>query len=281
MLNFPFKYIINLLLFILLTIFFIFSLNIYLNNDHVVSKIVKNNVSIIQISIASSRSDLVKSLDGLVSQTTLRNLFYNKFDMKSFVMEGMEEAITQFNEIYFYNINVLAKVSSLENKTFYEKFKNEKQNTKKILSEIFLNQIQTLDKLDKLVIKEKGLNVFSKEDMQAFNQFKGVIDSPLFRDCKSFRVSADIIVSNSYQTGQSDNFDTGYKIYCLGEKNYTSKDNFKIDISIFPYYEDTYSEYSLNFVYIIYVFLSFIFAVILIFLNLKSIKLTINSNLKN
>lgn len=281
MLNFPIKYIINLLLFILLTIFLIFSLNIYLNKDHVVSKIVKNNVSIIQISIASSRSDLISSLDDLVSHNTLRNLFYNTFDIKSLEIEEMEEAITEFNEIFFYNINVLAKVNSLENKNFYEKFKNEKQNTKKILSEIFVNQIQTLDKLDKLIVKDKALNVFSKEDMQAFSQFKGVIDSPLFRDCKSFRVSTDIIVSNKFQTDQAENFDTGYKIICLGEKTFSSKDNFEIDITIFPYYEDKYSEYSLNFVYIIYIFLSFIFTVFLIFLNLNSIKLTINPNLKN
>ncbi len=276
MLNFPFKYIINLLLFILLTIFLIFSLNIYLSKDHVVSQIVKKNVSIIQISIASSRGDLVKSLGKLVSFNTLRDLFYNKFEIRSFEMEGMEESSTKFNNIYIYNINILAKTSPQENKFFYEKFKNEKQNTKNILSDIFLNQIETLDKFDKLFEREQRFNVFSKEEMVAFDQFNNVINTPLFRDCKRFTVSTDLTISN-----EGDNFDIGYKIYCLGEKDFTEENNFKIDISLTPYYDDIYSNYSLNFGYIIYVFLTFIFAVTLIFLNLKSIKKTINPNLKN
>ena len=281
MLNFPFKYIINLLLFILLTIFLIFSLNIYLNKDHVVSQIVKKNVSIIQISIASTRGDLVKSLGKLVSLNTLRDLFYSKFEIRSFEMEGMEESTTQFNNIYIYNINILAKTSPQENNFFYEKFKNEKQNTKNILSEIFLNQIETLDKFDKLFEKEQRFNVFSKEEMVAFDQFNNVINTPLFRDCKRFTVSTDLTILNKNNSDLSGNFDIGYKIYCLGEKDFTEANNFKIDISLTPYYDDIYSNYSLNFVYIIYVFLSFIFALTLIFLNLKSIKKTINPNLRN
>ena len=72
--NFTIRLILNLILFILLLIFLIFSINIYLNNNHIVSNLGKKNVSIIEISIASKTQDLVVSLGDLISENMLKEL---------------------------------------------------------------------------------------------------------------------------------------------------------------------------------------------------------------
>ena len=67
----------------------------------------------------------------------------------------------------------------------------------------------------------------------------------------------------------------------LGEVDNLDPNKFIVDLSLTPYYEDSFKKQSINFVYLAYVILTFIFGLLLFLLNLNPIKQKFKIKSKN
>ena len=268
--NFTIRLILNLILFILLLIFLIFSINIYLNNNHIVSNLGKKNVSIIEIGIASKNQELAVSLGDLISENMLRDLFKSRIDIKSFEIRNIKKFVTNYKNFYLHNTSMMVKVNSEDNTKFYDEFKKEEINSEKLLTKIFLNKTKTINLMNNEFKTSLADTVFSREDFKEFEQFDFVMKNPLFDNCKRFEVSPQLSINKEDNKNENK---INYSIKCLGEVDNLDPNKFIVDLSLTPYYEDSFKKQSINFVYLVYVFLTFIFVLLLFILNLSAIKL--------
>tara|TARA_Y200000002_G_scaffold307983_1_gene264153 strand:- start:356 stop:1198 length:843 start_codon:yes stop_codon:yes gene_type:complete len=270
--NFTIRLIFNLVLFALLLLFLIFSINIYLNNKHIESSLAKKNVSIIEISIASKTQDLVVSLGDLISENMLKELLKSRINIRSlsFEIRSAKKFVTSYNNFYIHNTSLMTKVDSEDNNKFYEVYKEEEANYEKLLRKIFLNKIKTINLMNNEFKTSLDDRIFTREDLKKIEQFDTIIKNPLFNNCKRFEVSPNLSVNEeNYQNKNNIN----YSIQCLGEVDNLDPNKFIVKLSLTPYYEDTLKKQSINFVYLIYVILTFVFGLLLFLLNLSAIKL--------
>ncbi len=268
--NFSIRLILNIITFILLVFFLIFSLNIYLNNNHIVTNFGKKNVSIIEISIASKTQDIVKSLGELMSENMLRGFFKSKIDIKSFEMRNIKKIVTNYKNFYLHNTSIMVKVNSEDNNKFYDMFKEEEINSEKLLTNMFLNKTKAINLMNNEFKTNIPDTIFLREDFKKFEQFAFLMENPLFNNCKRFKVSPKLSVNKEDDKNENK---INYSIECLGDVEKIDPNKFIVDISLTPYYVDSFKQQSINFVYLAYVFLTFIFGLLLFLLNLSVIKL--------
>lgn len=272
------RLILNLVLFILLIFFLLFSTNIYLNNNHINSNIGQKNVSIIEISIASKTQELVVSLGDLISENMLKQLFKSRINIKSLEMQDIKKVITSYKNFHVHNTSIIAKVNSEDNNNFYEIFEEEKAKSEKMFTNIFLNKTETLLKFDSVFKSILVDTIFSREDFKKFEQFDVVIKNPIFNNCKRFQVSPKLSVNKKNNLNQNQ---INYSVICLGESDNLDPNKFMVDVSLTPYYVDNFNQQSINFVYLAYVILTFIFGLLLFLLNLNPIKQNFKIKSKN
>ena len=91
-----------------------------MQNKHVNTLTLNNNISIIQISILSKKKGLVNTLGTLFSERMLRDMLYNKIKVSSLQIGEPEKRTGSYNDMQIYNIRMLAKVNSEENENFYQ-----------------------------------------------------------------------------------------------------------------------------------------------------------------
>lgn len=268
--NFTMRFTLNLILFILLLFFLIFSINIYLNNNHIVSNIAKKSVSIIEINIASKTKDLAISLGDALSEDMLGELFKSIIEVRSFEIRHIKSIVTDFDNFYLHNTAITVKVDSDDNNKFYESFEKEEVNSEKLLNRIFLNKTKTINSMNKEYKSNKTDTVISREELKKINQFEDIINDPLFYNCKLFKVSPKLSISRENNKSKKR---INYSLTCLTDTKKLDLSKFTVDISLTPYYEDTFKKQSINSVYLVYVILTFLLGLLLFILNLSDIKL--------
>ena len=165
---------------------------------------------------------------------------------------------------------MMVKVNSEDNTKFYDEFKKEEINSEKLLTKIFLNKTKTINLMNNEFKTSLADTVFSREDFKEFEQFDFVMKNPLFDNCKRFEVSPQLSINKEDNKNENK---INYSIKCLGEVDNLDPNKFIVDLSLTPYYEDSFKKQSINFVYLVYVFLTFIFGLLLFILNLSAIKL--------
>jgi len=268
--NFTMRFTLNLILFILLLFFLIFSINIYLNNNHTVSNIAKKSVSIIEINIASKTRDLVISLGDTISQDMLRELFKSIIEVRSFEIRHIKSIVTDYENFYLHNTAITVRVDSDDNNKFYESFEQKEVNSEKLLTRIFLNKTKTINSMNKEFKSNKTDTIISREELKKINQFEGILNDMLFDNCKLFKVSPKLSISRENNKSKKR---INYSLTCLTDTKKPDLSKFTVDISLTPYYEDTFKKQSINSVYLVYVILTFLLGLVLFILNLSDIKL--------
>ena len=202
----------------------------------------------------------------------LKELLKSRINIRSlsFEIRSVKKFVTSYNNFYIHNTSLMTKVDSEDNNKFYEIYKEEKANYEKLLRKIFLNKINTINLMNNEFKSSLDDRIFTREEFKKIEQFDTIIKNPLFNNCKRFEVSPNLSVNEeNYQNKNNIN----YSIQCLGEVDNLDPNKFIVKLSLTPYYEDTFKKQSINFVYLIYVILTFIFGLLLFILNLSTIKL--------
>jgi len=272
------KILINAIFIFFLISFLVFSINLYLQNKHVNTQTLNNNISIIQISILSKKKGLVDTLGSLLSERMLRGMLYDKIKVSSLHIGEPEKMSGNYNDVQIYNIKMLATVRSEENEDFYQKFENEKKITKGVLLKIFEDRTKKLENYNDQLKTETINNIFSRDDLKKMNEFRVITNNQLYNKCEFFKISDKFVMqSKNLKIEEYETF-INYSISCISLDKVSDIDKFDLDISITPYYEDTYNDSKLNTVYLIYVILVFLIGIFLILFNFSSISQKININ---
>ena len=257
MTNLNFRLLINTLLFLLMIIFLLVSLNHYFTSKAFKNQNIKNYVSIFQIDVANENRDFVTYVDSSLTSDIIRDLLINKLSGVDFDVKYLDSDLFKLRDLYTYGSKFTLITDEANRKKLFEKFDLIKENMKDDIKIIFETRQELLNYSYQTSLQKSKKNFDSSQLVKLKSQL-----SPYF-DCENYIIN-DIIQVELLQQ----EFDIKYEIKCFDENTDT---DFFLSVNLIPFYETNTNLKTYTTAYIFYVFITFLSGLLLVFINMKFI----------